>query len=96
MADADISHLALICGVSTAINAVATMKAGNDPIVPVIAGGLSFVSLSIVGGLLNRMDLATAVAYVFLVSSLFLRGVPLVRTTTDLAKQQGKPLKKKA
>lgn len=94
--DTDVSHLALVSGVMVAINTVSAMKAGKEPIVPVIAGGLSFVSLAIVGGLLNRMDLATAIAYVFLVSSLFLRGVPLIRATTDLAKQQGRPFEKKA
>lgn len=103
----DVSHLALVCGITVAINAVSAMSRGKDPIVTIVGGGLGFVSLSVVGGVIGRMDIATAVAYVFLVSAAVLRGIPLIRTGTALAtnakaapatsqpaKQMGAPIKK--
>lgn len=87
--NADISHLALVCGVTVAINTVSAVQRGKEPIVTVIGGGIGFVSLAVFGGLVGRMDIATAVAYVFLVSALVLRGLPLVRTTNVLATQKG-------
>lgn len=85
----DISHLALICGVTVAVNAVSAIQRGKEPIVTVIGGGVGFVGLAVFGGLSGRMDLATAVAYVFLVSALVLRGIPLIRTSNTLANQKG-------
>lgn len=81
----DVSHLALVCGITVAINAVSASSRGKDPIVTVVGGGLSFVGLSVVGGLVGRMDIATAVAYVFLVSAVVLRGIPLVRGFSAIA-----------
>ena len=84
MNNGDVSHLALVCGVTVAINGVSAATRGKDPIVTIVGGGLSFVGLSVVGGLIGRMDIATAIAYVFLVSALVLRGIPLIRTGTAL------------
>ncbi len=75
----DVSHLAVVCGITVAINAVSAISRGKDPVVTVVGGGLGFVGLSVVGGLLGRMDVATAIAYVFLVSAAAFRGVPLIR-----------------
>jgi len=79
------SHLALVCGVTIAINTVASIASGKEAIVTVVAGGTAFVGLAMLGGLTGRYDLATAVAYVFLVAAIIMRGLPIIKTTTTLA-----------
>lgn len=85
----DVSHLALVSGVTVAINAVSAINRGKEPIVSIVGGGVAFVGLAVFGGLTGRMELATAVAYVFLIAALVLRGLPLIRTSTALASQKG-------
>lgn len=81
----DVSHLALVCGVTTAINTVyAVQQQKKEPIVPILAGAIAFVALAVVGGLANRTELATAVAYIFLVAAIFIRGLPIIRTASTL------------
>lgn len=81
----DSSQLALVCAVTVAINGVyAASTEGKEPIVTIVAGGLAFVGLSAFGGLTGRYDVAIAVALVFLVSALVMRGLPLIRKSSQL------------
>jgi len=86
--NSDLSTLALVSGVTTAINAAYTIQRGGDGVVSVVAGGVAFVALATFGGLVGRMELATALAYVFLVAALFLRGLPLIQSTTTLVTKE--------
>jgi hypothetical protein len=80
----DSTQLALVCAVSVAINSVHAIDAGKEPILTVVAGGLAFVALSAFGGVTGRYDVAIAVALVFLVSAIVLRGLPLIRKSAQL------------
>lgn len=80
----DVSTLALVSAVTVAINAAYTIQKGGDGVISVVAGGVSFVALATFGGLTGRMELATALAYVFLIAALFIRGLPLITSTSAL------------
>jgi len=80
----DSTQLALVCAVTVGINSVYAIDRGKDAIVTVVAGGLAFVGLSAFGGLTGRYDVAIAVALVFLVSALVMRGLPIIRKSSQL------------
>lgn len=84
MAD-DATQLGLVVGISTAVNVAYASANGKDAIVPLVAGGVTYVGLSVFGGLTKYYSVAIAVAWVFLLSSLVMRGIPLIQKTSALA-----------
>jgi hypothetical protein len=81
----DVTQLALITGTSVLINTVAAAQKKKDVVVPIVAGGIGFVGLALFGGLTNRYDVANAFAWVFLIGSLVLRGMPLLQVSNEVA-----------
>lgn len=77
----DAAQLALICGTSTAVNALYVVKSGGDLTRPLIASGLGYVALSVTAGITKRWDLVIAIATVFMVGSIIVRGLPLIEST---------------
>lgn len=82
MAASDISQLALVTALAAAINASDAVMKGKDATPRLVASGLSFVGLSVAGGLMGRYDFVIALAWVFLLASLVARGPDFVRNTT--------------
>lgn len=80
----DATQLALVVGTAAVINVVAGVREGKDTVPTAVASGAYFLGLSVLGGLTNRWDIAIAFAWVFLIASLVMRGIPLIRTTTGL------------
>lgn len=82
MAASDVSQLAVVVGLAAAINASDAVMKGKDVAPRLVASGLSFVALSVAGGLMGRYDFVIALAWVFLLASLVTRGPDFVRNTT--------------
>lgn len=89
MESSDASRLALIMGASVMINTVYSVQKGKDVVVPVVAGGITFVGLALFGGLTNRYSLSNAIAMVFLIASLTFRGLPLIQKSNLLGTSAG-------
>lgn len=84
----DVTQLTLVVGSAALINSVANVKENRDPVPPIVASGVMLGSLALFGELTRRFDLAIALAYVFLIASIVMRGIPLIRTTTSIARSQ--------
>lgn len=85
--------LAMVSGTATVINTVYAIKKGNNAVTPMLAGGLEYVALSVVGGLTGRYDVATALAWLFLVSAIVNHLGPLIDTTSSVVKSTEKKKK---
>ncbi len=84
--------LGLVSGLATTINTTYAIKKGNNAVTPLLAGGVQYVCLSVLGGLTGRYDVATALAWLFLVAAIINHLAPLIDTTTSLVnpKKQSK------
>ncbi len=81
----DVSEIALLVGVSVAINAVYAIQHKGNTVKTVVAGGLLFVAMSLIGGITGRYDVAKALAVVFLLASGITHGIPLANGAVALA-----------
>lgn len=86
--------LGMVSGSATIINTVYAMKKGENAVTPLLAGGLQYVALSVVGGLTGRYDLATAIAWLFLVGAIINHLGPLIDTTNAVVSSTQKKTKK--
>lgn len=86
--------LAMVSGTATVINTTYAVKKGNNAVTPLLAGGLQYVALSVVGGLTGRYDVATALAWLFLVAAIINHLAPLIDTTNAVVKSTQKKPKK--
>jgi 4-hydroxybenzoate polyprenyltransferase len=84
MAD-DALQLGVVVGSAALVNTVYSIQKQRDAVPPLVASGILYGSLMLVGGLTKRFDLAVAFAWVFLLASLVTRGIPLVTTANTLA-----------
>lgn len=83
---ADATSLALIVGTSTFINVVYDVQHKKKSVPTLVAGGFSFVALSVFGGLTGRYDVAQAFAVLFLLSAILLHGTKINLGVSALSK----------
>lgn len=75
----DLTQIGLVIGVKALIDTSYAAQTGkNDPVVALVSNGLIFSGLVIFAGLSKLDRLAAALAYVLLIGSLVMRGLPLV------------------
>ena len=82
---ADVTQLSLVIGSAALINSVANIKENRDAVPPLVASGVMFGTLAVFGELTRKPELSLALAYVFLIASIIMRGIPLIRATNSLA-----------
>lgn len=82
--------LAMVSGTATVINTIYAVKKGENAVTPLLAGGVEYVALTVVGGLTGRYDVATALAWLFLVAAVINHLGPLIETTDKVVKSTQK------
>lgn len=80
----DVTQLGLVMGAATLINVTHNVRARKDAVPALVASGLMFGGLAVLGELTNKMQLAVAFAWVFLIASLISRGIPLLQSVNTL------------
>lgn len=73
----------LLVGGATVINVVARAREGKEVASPIIASVILFAALSFIGSVW-RWDIIIAIAALFFLSSLIIKGAALIRTTSTL------------
>lgn len=81
----DATQLSLVVGSAALINTVYAVQKGNDAVVPLVGSGVMFAGLLVVGGLTGKYELSIAFAWVFLIASLVGRGIPLIKSSSQIA-----------
>lgn len=87
----DVTNLALVIGAGASINAVYKIQQKQSPETGVIASAVMFAGLTVFGGLTSRFDIAVAIAWLFFLAALFMRGQFLVQGATSLVQGAAKP-----
>lgn len=82
----DVSGLAMLTGVSVAMNTVYAIQHKGNAAVTLVAGGFLFIALTLIAGITGRYDIARALAVVFLLSSSITHGIPLIDSATNITK----------
>lgn len=80
---ADISNVALLVGVATAVNVTARVREGKEPASPIIGAVILFAFLATIGSIW-RWDIVYAIALLFVISSFVIKGKPFVAAVTQL------------